>query len=113
METITASIIQNTKIEQTFTVPNSLKLLQGSEIPSNSGVLRIMTPKDGDKRVVWNRDSLAEISDAKKMFDDLSSSGLTPFKVGVGGKATAEIMDEFDPFAEEIIFMPRKMLAGG
>ena len=35
------------------------------------GCFRIMTPKDGDKRVTWIRTIMAEVKAAKKMFMDL------------------------------------------
>jgi len=77
------------------------------------GCFRIMSPKDGDKRLVWCRNVIAEIKAAKKMFLDLISKGMMPYKVGVDGNATAEEMKEFDPTAEEIIFLPVKAIAGG
>lgn len=69
--------------------------------------------KHGDERVVWNCRVLAEIGAAKKMFTDLLSKGMLPYKVGTDGKRTSEVMDEFDPSAEEVIFLPVKAIAGG
>jgi len=77
------------------------------------GCFRILSQKDGDKRVVWCRKVIAEIKAAKKMFMDLISKGMTPYKVGVNGAATSVVMDEFDPLAEEVIFMPMKAIRGG
>ncbi|MHA2279730.1 MAG: hypothetical protein ACXAC5_02385 [Promethearchaeota archaeon] len=47
------------------------------------------------------------------MFLDLIAQGMVPYRVGVDGQATAEVMDEFDATAEEIIFMPVRAIAGG
>jgi hypothetical protein len=47
------------------------------------------------------------------MFVNLIKKGLKPFRVGVDGKATSEVMDEFDPHAEEVIFLPQALVAGG
>lgn len=80
---------------------------------SDFGCFRMMSQADGDKRVVWCRRVLAEISAAKKMFMDLLSKGMIPYKVGVDGAATSAVMTEFDPTAEEVIFMPVKAIAGG
>lgn len=77
------------------------------------GCFRIMSQKDGDKRVVWCRRILSEISAAKKMFIDLLSKGMVPYKVGVDGSASSQVMKEFDPTAEEVIFMPVRAIAGG
>lgn len=74
---------------------------------------RIMSQTDGDKRVVWCRRVIAEIKAAKQMFLDLISKGMVPYKVGTDGKASATEMKEFDPIAEEVIFMPVKAIAGG
>lgn len=98
-----------------YTVPDILQIL-GSEAGYNSalnGCFRILSQEDGDKRVVWCRNVIAEIKAAKKMFMDLLSQGMVPYKVGVDGNATSQVMDEFDPTAEEIIFMPVKAIAGG
>ena len=76
-------------------------------------MFRIMTPKDGDKRVTWRRNSIPEIRAAKKMFMDLHAQGMQAFKVGVDGKASVEMMKEFDPYAEEVVFMPLRAIAGG
>lgn len=77
------------------------------------GCFRIMSPKDGDKRVVWCRRVIAEIKAAKKMFLDLISKGMIPYKVGVDGAATSQEMKEFDPTAEEVIFIPVRAIVGG
>ena len=77
------------------------------------GCFRILSQKDGDKRVVWCRRVIAEIKAAKRMFLDLISKGMVPYKVGVDGKASAEEMKEFDPTAEEVIFMPVRAISGG
>ena len=81
--------------------------------PEGFGCFRIMTPKDGDKRVVWDSRDFAQINEAKGMFDKLVVQGLVPYCVGVNGRASSEVMSEFDPYAEEIIFLPIAMVAGG
>lgn len=93
----------------------------GVDIPSTPedmftklyGVMRVMTPKDGDKRITWNNQDFAQIRQAKETFDRLVTEGLVPYRVGLGGKATSEVMAEFDPYAEEILFLPIQMVAGG
>ena len=81
--------------------------------PSGFGCFRVMTEKDGDKRYTWDRHDFAQIQEAKAFFDKCVAEGLVPHRVGVGGKATADIMVEFDPLAEEIVFIPVKMVTGG
>jgi len=72
----------------------------------------IMSQTDGDKRVVWSRRVIAQIKAAKEMFLDLIKQGMQPYRVGRDG-GPAEKMIEFDPAAEEIIFMPIQAIAGG
>lgn len=96
-------------------IPESLTILDNpSDVPApGCGAIRVMTPQDGDKRVVWNSGVFAEINDAKSMFDKLVLEGLVPYRVGIDGKSTSEVMSEFDPHAEEIIFLPVAMVCGG
>lgn len=96
-------------------VPESLGIISDPQqkAPEGFGCFRIMTPHDGDKRVVWDSRDFAQISEAKAMFDELVVQGLVPYRVGVNGRASSEVMAEFDPYAEEIIFLPIAMVAGG
>jgi hypothetical protein len=95
-------------------IPDSLQILDDNETPPEGfGAFRVMTPKDGDKRVVWDKRDFAQIIEAKSMFDECVVQGLVPYLVGLDGRATAEVMAEFDPHAEEIIFLPIAMVAGG
>ena len=118
--TITARTIEIQKFSQnkkgfSLEIPESLGILDNpSDKPAPGfGVIRVMTPTDGDKRVVWNSGVFAEITDAKEMFDKLVLEGLVPYRVGVDGKSTSEVMSEFDPHAEEIIFLPIALVTGG
>lgn len=76
------------------------------------GIFRILDQTDGDKRLVWNRLSMADISEADRMFKQFMSEGLSPYRVGGDGKQGAA-MDKFDPTAEEVIFLPIKLVVGG
>lgn len=98
-----------------FVIPDNLGIMDdlNENAPEGFGCFRIMTPKDGDKRVVWDSRDFAQISEAKSMFDELVIKGLVPYCVGVNGRASSEVMVEFDPYAEEIIFLPVAMVVGG
>ena len=50
--------------------------------------------------------AIDQIEDAKAMFDECVAKGLVPYRIGLDGKQTSEIMDEFDPDAEEVVFLP-------
>lgn len=112
---IEISVLKNTKLTEKINIPELLEVLENPKDQPEKyhGVFRVITLKDGDKRIVWDKRDFAQIIDAKKMFDELLGKGLKPYKVGINGKPTAEIMNEFDQNAEEIIFLPRNMVAGG
>lgn len=99
----------------TIEIPDLLEVIDNpkEKLPPYCGCFRVMTPKDGDKRVKWNRRNYQEIVNAKAMFDNLVAEGLVPYRVGLNGRPTSEIMVEFDPYAEEIIFMPLSLASAG
>ena len=104
--------------EVTCPVPDPIKIVKDTEMNqfkdrNEYGMFRVLTRLDGDKRVIWNRLSLPEIEAARQMFDDLIKKGLAAFKVGAKGARTNEVMKEFDPSAEEVIFIPVKALCPG
>lgn len=105
----------NTQMGIEIDIPASLGLMNDAKAkaPPFHGVMRVMTPKDGDKRVTWDSRDFTQIREAKEMFDKCVTQGLVPYRVGVGGKATCEVMSEFDPHAEEIIFLPIQAVVGG
>lgn len=108
------TVVSGTRLKEVVDVPEELTILEDNQaVPENHFVFRILSQEKGDERLTWNSRSLMEIQAAKKMFVDLIKKGLKPFKVGVSGEATSEIMTEFDPSAEEVIFLPHKMVMGG
>lgn len=110
-QTIEVNLIKRSKLVDSIEV--DLPTLNVDEvIPDGCGVIRIINNK-GDDRIVWKKTSIPEINQAKDAFDKLVAKGLVPYKVGTDGKATSEVMKEFDPSAEEVIFLPVQMIAGG
>lgn len=111
---IEVPLVKNSNVKENITVPKSLKILKDNEKASKwHHCFRFLTPKDGDKRVVWDSRDMDQIEDAKVMFDECVAKGLVPYRVGTDGKATSEVMDEFDPESEEIIFLPIAQVGGG
>lgn len=112
---IQLQLLQHTNAAKEFDIPESLGIIDDAkEVPPvGHGCFRIMTPNDGDKRVIWDSGDFAQIREAKEMFDELIAEGLVPYRVGTNGQASADVMDEFDPHAEEVIFIPMPMVAGG
>lgn len=112
--TIDISPLMGSRLTTKVEVPDGVQILEGNDpTPSNHHIFRILHPLKGDERLTWDRTNFADIKAAKKLFCDLVEKGLTPYRVGTGGKATSEVMDEFDPMAEEVIFIAHKMVAGG
>lgn len=100
--------------KQRYEVPDGLCIVDGNcKGDDEIGLFRIMTLKDGDRRVVWNRMNLDEISAAKKMFNELISSGMVAYHVDSRGNKTNRLMKVFDPSVEEIIFIPMQAVSGG
>jgi hypothetical protein len=111
---IEVPLVKNSNIKESIAIPGSLQVLKDKEKTSKwHRCFRFLTPKDGDKRIVWDSRDMDQIEDAKAMFDECVVKGLVPYRVGMDGKATAEVMDEFDGCAEEIIFLPIAQVAGG
>ncbi len=77
--------------------------------------LRVLTPQ-GDKSVVWepvgvesgDPEALAAVHEAERIFHESRAAGGTAIKTAPGPH---EVMDKFDPLAEEIVIVPR--LVGG
>lgn len=113
MNFIEVPVIDNGNAMVKVNIPEPLRVVDDVAPPPGHGIFQIVNWKDGDKRVVWDSNSLAEIRAAKEMFDDLKKQGLKPYKVGTGGKASSDEMNEFDPMAEQVIFLPIKMAVGG
>lgn len=107
--------LKNGNVKVQIDVPDSLgELEEPKEVaPATCGTFRIMTEDDGDKRYTWDRRDYTQIREAKDFFDKCVAEGLVPYRVGVGGKPSSEVMTEFDPYAEEVVFMPVAAAVGG
>jgi hypothetical protein len=111
---IETPLVKNSNILENIGIPESLTILKDKETPKKGfHIFRILTAKDGDKRIVWDSRDIDQINDAKAMFDECVAKGLVPYWVGTNGRATSEVMDEFDAEAEEVIFLPIAQVMGG
>lgn len=82
----------------------------------NVRTFRVLTEDAGDERLVWDANSGNEINDAEAEFNQLVARGMTPYCVGTDGRRSAQPMLEFDPAAQEVIFVPTavpRALVGG
>ena len=81
--------------------------------PAGFCCMSVPTEKDGDKRVIWEKNDLEQIAEAQLAFNRLLEEGMEAHRVGTDGKKTSEKITEFDPHAEQIIFVQLQMVAGG
>lgn len=107
---VTIKTFGNKEIEL---MPELKKLAEGEEANQEQGCFRILTEETGDERVVWGR-SIPEINAAKETFNDLVAQGMVPYRVDPStGQSSGRVMDEFDPTAKEVIFLPMRAVAAG
>lgn len=111
--TISVPVLEGSKLREDVEIPDGLQILEDGPIPAHHHCFRILDPEKGDERLTWDNRSLPSIADAKKAFVNLIKAGLKPFKVGLDGVTTSDAMSEFDPLAEEVIFLPMAPVAGG
>lgn len=96
------------------TIPEALGILgDNEEVPAGNVCWRILSKDHGDKRVVWDATSIPQISEARRLFDKLKQEGMVAYRVGVDGQASSEEMKEFDPYAEEVLFLQMRHVVGG
>ena len=114
MPTLDITPLKGSKLKTSIDISEELSVLgDGESVPINHGCFRIMHPDIGDERITWDKSSLLQIRDAKELFIKFIKEGLTPYRVGTNGKASSEVMDEFDAAAEEVIFLPVSLCVGG
>jgi len=75
------------------------------------GLIKVMTPEDGDKHIVWDPSDEDGVKKAKKAFDKLSKKGHRIFKVSRKPQRTGSPVTEFDKDEHEYIALPP--MAGG
>lgn len=71
-----------------------------------------MMNETGDTKTIWDSKNPDEVENARKQFEFFTKTKkFAAFKVAKNGDKTSEIIREFDPELEKIIFVPA--LAGG
>lgn len=70
--------------------------------------MAVMTPTDGDLKIIWDSDKPAEVEHAKKTFTEFKGKGYLAYKVSKGGER-GEVMHSFEADAEKVILAPRMM----
>ena len=99
----------------------TLQVHKGDERPKGFGMFSILTQEDGDKRIIWDSNSLTEVREAKELFNGLIEKGFKPYRIDPKTGMPSEIlMTEFDAMAEEvfmeeceIVMAPIQQAVGG
>lgn len=112
---IEVPVIKGSNVMASIKIPDGLGLLEKpTDKPAKGfGCLRVLTEKEGDKRITWDSNDFSQIQEAKELFDQCIAEGLVPYRVGPDGKVTDEPIVEFDPYFEEVVMIPLSMVAGG
>ena len=116
MATIGISVIAYSKVQATVDVPDSLKITTDLDTPNEEGhgCFRVLSVDAGDERVIWDRNDPDQIRDAKGLFASLLNQGQVPYAIGYDGKPNMnKQLTDFDPNAEEIVFIPTRLVVGG
>lgn len=63
--------------------------------------------KEGDTKHFWDKKNPADVALARRTFNRFRQMGYAAFRLKDGTENKGEQLDEFDPDAERIIFMPQ------
>ena len=85
------------------------EVVKGERPLTATGEMAVMG-RDGDSKHFWNKDAPIEVKIAKKVFKQYEKKGYRAFSMTEKGDQ-GELMNEFDPEAGCILFMPP--MAGG
>lgn len=69
-------------------------------------VMRILDPKEGDIKVIWDPDNADEVAHARTTFDAMQAKGFVAYSVTKKGDRD-EIVRKFDPEAKALILAPK------
>lgn len=84
--------------------------LQEIELAPGQHIMHTLD-RDGDQRVMWDKDNPDEVAAAKATFDSLKKKGYLAYKAEGKRGDKGEVIQDFDPDAERIILAKRS--AGG
>jgi len=62
--------------------------------------------REGDTKIIWDKDNEDEVDNARRSFDDLRAKGYIAYEVTGKDGSKGKLMTEFDPDAERIILSP-------
>jgi hypothetical protein len=106
----------NSELATEVEVPNLRRLRLRERRPAGHHQMNVPTEDAGDERFSWDASDPAQITEAKRFFNQMLAKGMFAYRVDPKGRRSGEHIKIFDPSAEEMIFAPMavpKALAGG
>lgn len=113
---VTPAVVGGNGLSEEVKVPNLRRLRLGEARPKGHRLMSVPTEDAGDERFSWDANDFSQISEAKRFFNEMVAKGMVAFYVDPKGHRSGELMVEFDPHAEEMIFAPinvPRAIAGG
>jgi hypothetical protein len=113
---VTPAVVGGNKVPDEVPLPALRRLRLGEERPKGHHIMYVPTEEAGDERFSWDASEFAQISEAKRFFNEMIAKGMVAFYVDAKGRKSGHLMAEFDPAAEEMIFAPINVpsaVAGG
>ena len=83
---------------------------EANRVEESEGLVMVILDQTGDTKHIWDRNSEAEVEEARSLFDRMTKRGMVAWSVTRKGDKDQRIT-AFDPQAEKIIFAPA--LQGG
>jgi hypothetical protein len=78
--------------------------------PSHDHEIAVLD-SSGDSKITWSLNDEIAIENARRSFDYFREQGYTAFRVDGDEGGLGGLMNEFDPTAEQVVFVP-PMVAG-
>ena len=76
--------------------------------PSKRQVMKILTKRDGDREVTWDKGKEQEVKDAQASFDNhVKKQGYKAYAIDPSTGGKGQEIKEFDPNLEKIILVPQ------
>lgn len=76
------------------------------------GILKVMTPKDGDRPLAWDKDDEKSVKKAEKEFYKLLKKGYRIYRVERKPTRTGTPVTEFDPYYDDEYIATSPMSGG-
>jgi hypothetical protein len=76
-----------------------------TELASNQGMICVLN-QEGDTKIIWDRTNDAEVQNARQTFKHFKDKKYAAYSVRGKEGEKGEVIRDFDPDAERIIFAP-------